>query len=44
MKETEISHVAIFRFAKEHVHDAMAAFRSLACAAREGSGCLRYNI
>jgi quinol monooxygenase YgiN len=40
----EIFHVAIFRFAKEHVNDAMAAFRALASATRRESGCLRYDI
>ena len=30
----EIFHVAIFRFAKEHVNDAMAAFHALASASR----------
>jgi hypothetical protein len=40
----EIFHVAIFRFAKEHVKDAMAAFRELASATRGESGNLRYDI
>ena len=40
----EIFHVAIFRFATEHVNDAMAAFRALASASRRESGCLRYDI
>ncbi len=40
----EIFHVAIFRFAKEHVNDATAGFRALASASRQESGCLRYDI
>lgn len=40
----EIFHVAIFRFAKEHVDDAMAAFRALAPASRKDSGNLRYDV
>jgi quinol monooxygenase YgiN len=40
----EIFHVAIFRFAKEHVKDVMAAFRALASASRRESGNLRYDI
>jgi quinol monooxygenase YgiN len=39
-----IFHVAIFRFAKEHVNDAMAAFRTLASASRRESGNLGYDI
>jgi quinol monooxygenase YgiN len=39
-----IFHVAIFRFAKEHVNDAMAAFRALASASRRESGNLGYDI
>jgi quinol monooxygenase YgiN len=39
-----IFHVAIFRFAKENVDDAMAAFRALASAARQESGNLSYDI
>lgn len=39
-----IYHVAIFRFAKEHVNDAMAAFRALASASRRESGNLGYDI
>lgn len=40
----DIFHVAIFRFGKEHVDDAMAAFRALATASRRESGNLSYNI
>lgn len=40
----DIFHVASFRFGKEHVDDAMAAFRALATAARRESGNLSYNI
>ena len=40
----EIFHVAIFRFAKEHVDDAMAAFRAIAPASRKDSGNLRYDV
>ena len=40
----EIFHVAIFRFAKEHVDDAVSAFRALASASRKDSGNLRYDI
>ena len=40
----DIYHVAIFRFAKENVDDAMAAFRALASAARQESGNLSYDI
>ena len=39
-----IFHVAIFRFPKEHVNDAMAAFRALASASRRESGNLGYDI
>jgi|ERR1700683_993219 quinol monooxygenase YgiN len=42
--DNEIFHVAIFRFAKEHVNDAIAAFRALASASRKDSGNLRYDI
>jgi quinol monooxygenase YgiN len=41
---SEIFHVAIFRFGKEHVDDALAAFRALASVTRRESGCLRYDI
>jgi len=41
----EIFHVAIFRFAKEHVNDAIAAFRALAsvstCSSRSGASAGR---
>lgn len=40
----DVFHVAIFRFAKEHINDAMAAFRALASASRQESGNLRYDI
>ncbi len=40
----EIFHVAIFRFAKAHINDAIAAFRALASASRQESGNLRYDI
>jgi quinol monooxygenase YgiN len=40
----DIFHVAIFRFAKENVDDAMAAFRVLASASRQESGNLSYDI
>ena|SRR5208282_680044 len=39
-----IFHVAIFRFAKEHVNDATVAFRALASASRKERGNLAYNI
>jgi quinol monooxygenase YgiN len=39
----EIFHVAIFRFAKEHINDAMAAFHALASSRRE-LGNLGYDI
>ena len=40
----DIFHVAIFRFGKEYVNDAMAAFRALAAAARKESGNLSYDL
>jgi quinol monooxygenase YgiN len=40
----DIFYVAIFRFAKENAHDAMAAFRALASASRQESGNLGYEI
>ncbi|HEX2777421.1 MAG TPA: putative quinol monooxygenase [Candidatus Acidoferrales bacterium] len=40
----EIFHVAIFRFAKEHVDDAIAAFHAIASASRKDSGNLRYDV
>jgi quinol monooxygenase YgiN len=42
--DNEIFHVAIFRFPKEHVNDAMAALCVLASASRGISGNLGYNI
>lgn len=39
-----IFHVAIFRFAKEHVNDAIEAFRALASSSRQELGNLRYDI
>jgi quinol monooxygenase YgiN len=39
-----IFHVAIFRFAKEHINDAMTAFRALASASRREPGNLSYDI
>jgi quinol monooxygenase YgiN len=41
---SDIFHVAIFRFPKEHVNDAVAAFRELASASRRDPGNLGYNI
>lgn len=40
----DVFHVAIFRFPKEHVNEAMAAFRELASASRRDPGNLGYNI
>lgn len=40
----DIFHVAVFRFAKEHVSYAVEAFRALASASRQESGNLRYDI
>ena len=40
----DIFHVAIFRFAKENIDDAMVAFRALAAASRQESGNLSYEI
>jgi quinol monooxygenase YgiN len=40
----EIFHVAIFRFTKEHVNDAIAAFHALASASRRDPGNLGYDI
>ncbi len=40
----EIFHVAIFRFEKEHLDDAMMAFRTLASSSRRDPGNLRYDI
>jgi quinol monooxygenase YgiN len=41
---TEIFHAAIFRFAKEHVSEALAAFRALASASRRDPGNLAYDV
>lgn len=43
-RANEIFHVAIFRFPKERINDAMRAFRALAAATRQESGNLRYDI
>jgi quinol monooxygenase YgiN len=40
----DIFHVAIFRFAKENVDDAVAAFRALALATRQEPGNIAYDI
>jgi quinol monooxygenase YgiN len=40
----DIFHVAIFRFAKENVDEAMAAFRTLASATRQEAGNIAYDI
>jgi quinol monooxygenase YgiN len=40
----DIFHVAIFRFGKEYVNDAMAAFRALAAASRKESGNVGYDL
>jgi quinol monooxygenase YgiN len=40
----DIFHVAIFRFAKENVDEAMAAFRALASASRQEPGNIAYDI
>jgi quinol monooxygenase YgiN len=40
----DIFHVAIFRFAKENVNDAMAALRALRAATRQESGNLSYDL
>jgi quinol monooxygenase YgiN len=40
----DIFHVAIFRFAKENIDDAMVAFRALAATSRQESGNLSYKI
>ncbi len=40
----DIFHVAIFRFAKESLNDAMAALRALAAASRQEQGNLTYDI
>jgi hypothetical protein len=41
---TEIFHVAIFRFTREHLTDAMTAFRAPTSASRRDPGNLRYDI
>ncbi|MFY9666000.1 MAG: putative quinol monooxygenase [Candidatus Cybelea sp.] len=40
----EVFHVAIFRFEKEHVDDAITAFRTLASSSRRDPGNLRYDV
>ena len=40
----DIFHVAIFRFAKDNIDEAMAAFRALASATRQEAGNLAYDI
>ena len=40
----DVYHVAIFRFAKANIDDAMAAFRALGSAARQESGNVSYDI
>jgi quinol monooxygenase YgiN len=40
----DVFHVAIFRFAKEHIGDAVAAFHALASASRKDPGNLLYDI
>src|ERR1700739_3076291 len=40
----DIFHVAIFRFPKERLNDAMAAFRALTAASRREPGNLGYDI
>ena len=40
----EIFHVAIFRFTKENLDEAMAAFRALAAATRQEPGNIAYDI
>jgi quinol monooxygenase YgiN len=40
----DIFHVAIFRFAKENVDEAMAAFRALASATRQEAANIAYDI
>ena len=41
---SDVFHVAIFRFDKEHVEEAMAAFRTLASATRKEPGNLAYDL
>ena len=40
----DIFHVAIFRFTKENIDEAMAAFRALASATRQEPGNIGYDI
>ncbi|MGB6538503.1 MAG: antibiotic biosynthesis monooxygenase, partial [Xanthobacteraceae bacterium] len=40
----DIFHVAIFRFAKENINDAITAFRAIASASRQEPGKLSYDI
>src|ERR1700728_1510876 len=40
----DIFHVAIFRFTKENLDEAMAAFRALAAASRQEPGNIAYDI
>jgi quinol monooxygenase YgiN len=40
----DIFHVAIFRFARQNVDEAMAAFRALASATRQEPGNIAYDI
>ena len=40
----QIFHVAIFRFAKENIDEAIAAFRALAAATRQKAGNVSYDI
>jgi quinol monooxygenase YgiN len=44
VSSNEVFHVAIFRFEKEHVVDAMAAFRTLAESSRRDPGNLLYDV
>jgi quinol monooxygenase YgiN len=40
----DIFHVAIFRFAKEHLDEAIAALRALVSASRREAGNLSYDL
>lgn len=40
----DIFHVAIFRFAKENINEAMTAFRALVSASRQDPGNLSYDV
>ena len=40
----DIFHVAIFRFDKEHLDDAIAAFRTMASATRQQPGNIAYDL